>query len=103
MTKMIHNVSHLEYPDRLKALGLHSLERRRCRGDMIEVFKWKNGINKGDISEVLKMKEEGITRSNGFKLDKFRFKKYIGKYWFGNRVVDLWNSSSTSCYKLQFS
>ena len=89
MTKMIPNVRHLEYPDRLKALGLHSLERRRCRGDMIEFFKWKKGINKGDISEVLKMKEDGITRSNGFKLEKFRFKKNIGKYWFGNRVVDL--------------
>ena len=56
---------------------------------MIEVFKWKNGINKGDRSKVLKMKEECITRSNGFKLDKYRFKKDIGKYWFGNRVVDL--------------
>ena len=59
---------------------------------MLEVFKWKEGINTGDISEVLKMKEEGITRSNGFKLDEFRFKKDIGKYWFGNRVVDLWNT-----------
>ena len=38
MTKMIPNVRHLEYPGRLKALGLHSLERRRCRGDMIEFF-----------------------------------------------------------------
>ena len=47
---------------------------------MIEVFKWKNGINKGDISEVLKMKEEGISRFNGFKLEKLRFKKDIGKY-----------------------
>ena len=69
-------LGHLEYPDRLKALGLHSLERRRFRGGMIEVFKWKDGINKGNISEVIKMKE-GITRSNGFKLDKFRFKKDI--------------------------
>ena len=59
---------------------------------MINFFKWKEGINKGYISEVLKMKDEGITRSNGFKLDKFKFKKDIGKYWFGNRVVDLWNS-----------
>ena len=88
MTKMIHNVRHLEYQDRLKALDLHLLKRRRCRGDMIEVFKWKEGINKGNISVVLKMKE-GITRSNGFKLDKFKFKKDIGKYGFGNRVVDL--------------
>ena len=56
---------------------------------MIEDFKWKKGINKSDISEVLNMKEKSITRSNGFKLDKFKFKKDIGKYWFENRVVDL--------------
>ena len=92
MTKIIHDVRHLEYPDRLKALGLHSLERHKCRGDMIEVFKWKNGINKGDISEDLKMKEKSITQSNGLKVDKFMFKKDTGKYWIGNRVVDLWNS-----------
>ena len=55
----------------------------------MEFFKWKKGINKGDINEVLKMKE-GITRSNSYKLDKLRFKKDIGKYWFGNRVM--WNS-----------
>ena len=36
--------------------------------------------------------KEGITPSNGSKLDKFKFKKDIGKYWCGNRVVDLWNS-----------
>ncbi len=27
-------------------------------------------------------------RSNGFKLDKFRFNKDIRKNWFTNRVVD---------------
>ena len=45
--------------------------------------------------------EEGITRSNGFKLDKFKFKKDMGKYWFGNRVVDRWNSLPPAD-KLQF-
>ena len=80
MTKIIHNVRHLEYPGKRKALSLHSLERHRCRGDMIEVFKWKKGINRDDISEVIKMKDEGITRSNGFKLDKLKIKKDIRKY-----------------------
>ena len=80
MTKVIHNVRHLEYPDRLKALGLHSLERRRCKGDMIKVFEWKEGINKGDIGEVLKMRSENISRSKGFKLNKFKLKKDIGWY-----------------------
>lgn len=56
---------------------------------MIEVFKWVKGINQGDMRDVLKLVEK--TRNNGFKLDKFRFRKDIGKYWFGKRVVDLWN------------
>ena len=63
---MIQGISNLSFPDRLKAFGLHSLKRRKCRGDRIEVFKWKKGINKGDISEVLRKEEKGITRSNGF-------------------------------------
>ena len=32
-----------------------------------------------------------ITRNNGFKLEKFRFKREIGDNWFSNRVVDDWN------------
>ena len=59
---------------------------------MIQVFKWKEGLNNGGLSDVLKMKEEDVTRSNGFKLDKFKFKTDVGKYCFGNRVVNLWNS-----------
>lgn len=29
--------------------------------------------------------------TNGYKLDKFHFRKDIDKYWFGNKVVDTWN------------
>ena len=94
MTKMINGIRHLEYKDRLKRLQLHSLERRRLRGDLIEVFKWIKGINKGDISKVLIVSGPGITRTNGFKLEKFRFRKEIGKNWFTNRVVDEWNRLS---------
>ena len=77
--------------ERLKSLNLHSLERRRIRGDLIEVYKWVKGFNKGDINKVLIVKEQGRTRNNGYKLDKFRFKKDIGKNWFTNRVVNEWN------------
>ena len=30
------------------------------------------------------------------KLDKFRFRKEIGKNWFTNRVVDEWNKLSVN-------
>ncbi len=44
---------------------------------------------------MLKVRVQGRTRSNGFKLDKFRFSKDIGKNWFRNRVVDEWNRLSS--------
>ena len=91
MTKMIQGLRNLPYQDRLKRLNLHSLERRRVRGDLIEVFKWVKGYNKGDLEKVLTFSQQGITRSNGFKLEKIRFRKEIGRNWFSNRVVGEWN------------
>ena len=38
MTKMIQRLRNLPYKDRLKCFNLHSLERRRARGDIIEFF-----------------------------------------------------------------
>ena len=57
MTKMILEVRNLIYKDRLKHLNLHSLERRRVREDLKEVFKWIKSFNRGDINEVLIVKE----------------------------------------------
>ena len=94
MTKMIQGLSNLPYKARLKHLKLHSLERRRARGDLIEVFKWVKGINKGDINQVLEFSNQGITRNNGYKLEKLRFRTDIGKFWFSNRVVNDWNGLS---------
>ena len=54
MTEMIHEIRHLSYKDRLKSLTLHSLERHRVMGDMIQVYKWFKGLNRDDITKVLK-------------------------------------------------
>ena len=35
------------------------------------------------------------TRNNGFKLDKFRFRKEMGRNWFSNWIVDEWNRLSS--------
>ena len=89
---MIQGIRNSTYRERLKSLNLHSLERRRIRGDLIEVlYKWVKGFNKGDINKVLIVKEQGRTLINGCKLDEFRFKKDIGKNMFTNRVVNEWN------------
>ena len=47
-TKMIEECKGLKYADRLAATGLTSLEDRRTRGDLIEVFKIIKGISRID-------------------------------------------------------
>ena len=47
-TKMVKNIKDLSYSERLRKLGLPTLECRRRRADMIETFKIIHGIDKVD-------------------------------------------------------
>ena len=47
-TRFVPNLKTLSYPERLKTLGHPSLEYRRDRADMIQVYKILNGIDKVD-------------------------------------------------------
>jgi len=42
-TKLISGLSEMGYEERLKILGLTTIETRRLRGDLIEVFKILKG------------------------------------------------------------
>ena len=52
-TKMVNSVSENSYPVRLRALGMPTLEFRRLRSDMIQVFRILRGIDKIDHSKLL--------------------------------------------------
>jgi len=49
-TKLIQQIKHLSYKDRLKYLNLPTLLYRRFRGDMIMVFKLLTGIYDSNIA-----------------------------------------------------
>ena len=89
MTNIIQEIRNLTYKNKLKHLNLHSLERCRVRGDLIEMFKWIKDFNNWKTNKVLIVKEKVRTRT-----DRFRYRKDIGKKWFTNRVADEWNKPS---------
>ena len=89
-TRMISNFRGLEYRERLKRAGLTTLETRRLRGDMIEVYKIMTG--KEGLDKDLFFKTAGrIGRGHKYKLEKSRSRLDIRKYCFSNRIVDAWN------------
>ncbi|XP_071160820.1 uncharacterized protein [Mytilus edulis] len=92
-TKMLPNLKDLSYEERLKILKIPTLKFRRLRGDMIETYKITTGVYDSKVTEGLFTRNtSSTTRGNSMKLVKYRSRLDIRKYYFTNRVVEVWNS-----------
>jgi len=74
-TRLFSHLRQLDYTTRLDILGLWSLEERRNRADLIEVFKIMRGFSPIPVDTFFELSKDGRTRSHTLKLAKRRSDK----------------------------
>ena len=90
-TKIVPEIKDLSYEERLRELNLPTLEYRRRRGDLIQMFKTLHGIDDIDSSKFVTL-NENTTRGHSLKLNKPRCLKSLRQNAFPARCIDDWNS-----------
>jgi len=90
-TKIIRGLEHLSYEDRLRKLGLFSLEKRKLQQELLAAFQYLKGACKKDGERLFTKTCSHRTGFNGFKLKEGRFRFDTRKKFFTMRVVRHWN------------
>ncbi|KAF2365282.1 hypothetical protein FHG87_003958 [Trinorchestia longiramus] len=89
--KMIPELRNLSYERRLQRLELISLEQRRLRGQLIETFKYLNGLNNVTLEGLFERDGNVRTRNNGQKLLLRNFKISQAMNFFPVKIAATWN------------
>ena len=91
-TRVIKGLGSLPYEERLRELGLFSLEKRRLRGDLVTMVQYlKGGYKEGGDSLFTRSHMEK-TRGNGCKLLLGRFRLDTRGKFFTMRTINHWNN-----------
>ena len=92
-TKMVNGISNLDYESRLRELKLPSLQYRRRRADMHQVFKIINKLERVDPGVFFQLNAQNkVTRGHSSRIYKPKPRLNIRKNSFSVRVVNDWNS-----------
>jgi len=86
-TKMITEVKHLSYADRLLKLDLWTLKERRKRSDLIEVYKLLHGLTTISYDKFFELATDKRTRGLSLTLIKHRFVTVVRQHFFSERVI----------------
>ena len=96
----IQNVQHRAiklknklYEERLQALGVTSLEKRKIRGDLIQVFRIVRSCDRIEFDELLELDDGGghVLMSHNWKLKVKRCRLQVRKCFFIQRIINVWN------------
>ena len=86
--RFFKDLKDLDYSERLTRLGLWSLEERRNRADLIEVFKIVNGHSASPAETFFKFKVDTRTRGHSRMLLKWHSARDIRLHFFSERVAN---------------
>jgi len=104
---MIPDIKNLPYTVRLQKLGWWSLEHRRIRADLIEVYKIIHGLSNINFFTFFEYSDEHRTRGHSLKLQKHRSRFELRQHFYSKRIIDVWNkldgntvtASTLNCFK----